>query len=133
MLATDPRVLRAALVVGVAVLVSGCTPGRTADRGLPLVVRLTAAGKPVAVAPGEEVTISLMSSAGKRHILFQQDDGTFVWPRPDIDGPALTPGSYRVSVARSGRPSQSAAPPAVKDRLAVEEGKLDYTIDVGRW
>ncbi|WP_439621199.1 hypothetical protein [Gemmata sp.] len=123
---------RAALAAAVAVLLCGCDPGRNADRGLAVAVRFTAGGKPVVIAPGEDVGVVLLSSAGKRYILFPQPDGAFVWPRPDLDGPVLEPGSYRVSVSRKNRPSKSAAP-SVPERLTVEAGKTEYTIDVGSW
>lgn len=121
----------AALILGV-LIIAGCGGGRTADTGLRLSARITSGGQPVEIPPGEEVTVSLMSSAGKRHILYRQPDDTFVWPRLDIDGPALKPGAYYVMIARSGRPGKGSTPPSTPDRLTIEDGRLEYAIEVGK-
>jgi hypothetical protein len=117
----------AALLAGLGLIAAGgCAPKKRFDG--PTVDsfsgRLTHGGQPVAFPAGEEVLLKLVHEKGESFLMPIQADGSFKsgW-RPV--------GKYSATLLRE---SKGKGPPRrhdVRGGVTIEEGKTEYTIELG--
>jgi hypothetical protein len=118
------------LVLGLGVI--GCSSAKNQFDGPMLdefTGRLTAGGKPVSFPEGENVSLTLFHEKGKSLGIPIQSDGTW-----KITGWMPT-GKFSVILNQPPKGGPGRGPPGkynVPGGLTIEEGKTDYTIDLGK-
>lgn len=120
------RLLGSLFVLALGLAVAGCSKpfdGPTVDA---FIGKLTHDGKPVSFRPGEQVTLQLFHEKGQSFNVPIEPDGSFKIGWMPI-------GKYSATLLRGTRTGKAAPNRfSVPGGLAIENGKTEYTIDLGK-
>jgi hypothetical protein len=115
------------LILGLGLAVAGCGPRKSFDGPTvnAFTGRITHLGKPVTLPENEKVSLKVWHEKGESFGIPLQPDGSFQIGWMPI-------GKYSVQLIRQGEKDRAPRPSTVPGGLTIEDGKTEYTIELGK-